>query len=632
MEGTAYVDRAGQCPRGEPNALAGRILDITLAVLHRKDESSILEAIGRSMIALFPVKKVAIYTKEPVTGDWKVRFVAGYPPDQAREIMAVSYSRDSWEETLRISRRVGALSYLALGECVVLEDFDCAFYWHLPSDAPARRSPEQWHPYDFIDTILFDKDGAELGAIEVLETSDGTIPSSEVVSEIEILASVASIALELSRTWRAQEELVAANSSRARVFGRMLGASARLVSLRSQELILAEAAEFLSSELGFSTARAAAWSPGDGRFVFLSPMGTYEREESLAKDVVDRDCDDTSMITEELYWTPAAQIASDRPDHPPFTKDEARRVRALAHGMGPCGRGGERSDLFAVPLRDRSGAVAAVLYATDRRGDDMFEKDLIELMGVFGSMVSLAFRNCLSLKDALRSNEELDTVNRLLFHDISGHNTAIGSYLDIATSRDASPELKEKALTVARKQLELSNDLIDRVRRLAFIREKGAEKMVTMDVVSILASLAEEIRASRTDRAIEVTIRSEESQCLVRGNELIHDLFKNLLSNSVKYDPKEVVEVEVAVKKASDGGGVFWDVAVADNGIGIPDEHKGRVFERFAPRASEGTGSGLGLSIVKSIAEKYGGRVWAEDRVRGDPARGAVVHVLLPAV
>lgn len=630
MDGIAEEDRAVHAQRGEANALAGRILDIALAVLHQKDEGTILEAIGRSMVALFPVKRVAIYTKERDTGDWRIRFVAGYPPEQAREIMAVSYSMDSWEETLRISRKVGALSYLALGEYIVLEDFDSAFYWHLPTEAPPRQSDEQWHPYDFIDTILFDKDGKELGAIEVLETTDGRVPSAEVVSEIEILASIASIALDLSRIWRAQEELLAANSNRARVFARMLDMAARLVSLRSQELILATAAEFLGSELGFSNARAASWSSKEDRFVFLSPEGLRLTDEVLTRDLVARDCDDMFEFTEDLYWTPAAQIAEDRQAHPPFTRDGARRVLALEGGMERAEDGRDRLDLFVVPFRDRNGAVVSALYATDRCADDMFEKDLLELMGVFASIVTLAFRNGELIRETMRGNEDLDTVNRLLFHDISGYNTAIGSYLDLATSPDAPEELRAKALSVARRQLDLSNDLINRVRKLVYIRERGSEKMLTIDLVSTLASLAEEMRASRTDKALEVSIRSEESQCLIRGNELVHDLFQNLLSNSVKHDPGEVVRVDVTMERAAEGDGRFWDIAVADRGTGITDEDKERIFERFVPRSSGG-GAGLGLSIVRSIVEKYGGRIWVEDRVKGQPSQGAVFHVLLPA-
>ena len=222
-------------------------------------------------------------------------------------------------------------------------------------------------------------------------------------------------------------------------------------------------------------------------------------------------------------------------------------------------------------------------------------------------------------------------MNRLLFHDISNYNTGIGSYLDVAARPEASPELEEKALGLAMKQLELSNDLINRIRKLIYIREKGTEKMLTIDLVSTIASLAEEMRAARMDRKLDITLKSEESQCLIRGNELIHDLFQNLLNNSIKYDRSETVKIDISISKTVEDGKESWDISVADRGVGVPDDKKEQIFDRFAPRISGGKGIGLGLSIVRTIVDKYGGIIWVEDRVEDDSSQGAVFHVLLPA-
>ena len=65
-------------------------------------------------------------------------------------------------------------------------------------------------------------------------------------------------------------------------------------------------------------------------------------------------------------------------------------------------------------------------------------------------------------------------------------------------------------------------------------------------------------------------------------------------------------------------------IEVSDNGPGIPDELKSGVFRR------EGGQTGIGLYIVKKIISRYGGRVWIEDRVPGNPGRGARVVITLP--
>ena len=628
MTGEARAGASTEASRNDDTALASRVLDIALAVLYKKDEDEILDVVGRSMMTLFPIKKLAIYTTDRAAGDWRIRFVVGYPEDQARDIKAITYSRDSWDETLQMYRRLGALTYLAPGESVKIDDYDSAFYRGFPAEPPARVSPEHWHMMDFVDTILFDKDGKELGALEVLETTDGKIPSKDVVSKIEVLASIASIALELAGLWRSQEALVAANSNRARIFAKMLSIATRMVTLRREELILVAATDFLTTELGFTKARAALWDRRSNRYVFISPEGLPDKDDILTRETVYSDCEDTCRFTEDLYWTPARQLDSRRVALMPFTTAEAQEVVSANMDHPPKD---DRFDLFVVPLRDRRNEVAGVMYATDRAGDPMFEKDLLELMSVFGSIVSLAFRNSQLIRETTRSNEDLDMMNRLLFHDISSYNTGIGSYLDVATRPEASPELREKALRSAIKQLELSNDLINRIRKLIYIREKGAERMLTVDLVSTLANLAEETRASRTDRKLEITMQSEQSQCLVRGNELIHDLFQNLIANSVKYDQHETAKIDISIRKAAQDGREFWDIAIADRGVGVPDEKKDQIFERFAPRFSGGKGLGLGLSIVRTIVDKYGGRVWVDDRVEGDSAQGSVFHVLLPA-
>jgi signal transduction histidine kinase len=67
-----------------------------------------------------------------------------------------------------------------------------------------------------------------------------------------------------------------------------------------------------------------------------------------------------------------------------------------------------------------------------------------------------------------------------------------------------------------------------------------------------------------------------------------------------------------------------------DRGRGIPDDRKKAVFERFATGMTGIKGFGLGLSIVSTIVEKLGGRIWVDDRIQGDFSKGAVFKVLLP--
>jgi signal transduction histidine kinase len=114
------------------------------------------------------------------------------------------------------------------------------------------------------------------------------------------------------------------------------------------------------------------------------------------------------------------------------------------------------------------------------------------------------------------------------------------------------------------------------------------------------------------------------------GNQFIGDLFLNIVSNAVKFDTAKRVKVDIGITEDRSAKGDYWLISIVDRGRGIPDDRKKAVFERFATGMTGIKGFGLGLSIVSTIVEKFGGRIWVEDRIQGDFSKGAVFKVLLP--
>ena len=106
-----------------------------------------------------------------------------------------------------------------------------------------------------------------------------------------------------------------------------------------------------------------------------------------------------------------------------------------------------------------------------------------------------------------------------------------------------------------------------------------------------------------------------------------------LLSNSVKYDPHEEVELDVICKKVMEDGRPFWRVCISDRGTGIPDHMKPQLFQKHVRLKPDPQvqGTGLGLSICRALTDKFGGRIWVEDRVQGKHDLGAKFCVELPA-
>jgi len=102
-------------------------------------------------------------------------------------------------------------------------------------------------------------------------------------------------------------------------------------------------------------------------------------------------------------------------------------------------------------------------------------------------------------------------------------------------------------------------------------------------------------------------------------------ILNNLVSNAIKYHNYSLTNpwVKIRISKVND----MIQVMVADNGLGINDEYKDKVFEMFF-RASNSPGSGLGLFIVKETVEKMNGKIMLSSR----EGEGACFRIDLPLV
>jgi two-component system phosphate regulon sensor histidine kinase PhoR len=131
------------------------------------------------------------------------------------------------------------------------------------------------------------------------------------------------------------------------------------------------------------------------------------------------------------------------------------------------------------------------------------------------------------------------------------------------------------------------------------------------------------LRAEREGVDVELDI-AQGLPVLRRDERAIEIAVINLVDNALKY-ASSGGRISVSVKRAGDD----LEIRVADQGPGIASEDKKRIFERFVRgRVAEGKqvrGSGIGLALVKHIAEAHGGRAWVED----GPVRGSVFVIAL---
>jgi signal transduction histidine kinase len=121
---------------------------------------------------------------------------------------------------------------------------------------------------------------------------------------------------------------------------------------------------------------------------------------------------------------------------------------------------------------------------------------------------------------------------------------------------------------------------------------------------------------------------SEPAVALRADPDALDRMIKNLLSNAVKYSPRGG-QVCVSACPAADQPGMI-ELAVEDDGVGIPADQLPRIFDKYVrvphPETTAARGLGLGLSLVKALAEAHGGRV----EVDSLPGKGSRFRLLLP--
>lgn len=145
-----------------------------------------------------------------------------------------------------------------------------------------------------------------------------------------------------------------------------------------------------------------------------------------------------------------------------------------------------------------------------------------------------------------------------------------------------------------------------------------------LDLLTLAREVTFEMLAQARARAIDLGFEGEEPAHVVAERVLLREAVANLIHNAITYTPAGGI-VTVRVQAGAAG----HRLSVCDNGPGIPAEERGRVLERFYRRPNAGgSGSGLGLSIVKEICERHG---VALELHEGPGLRGLCVHLRWPA-
>lgn len=292
------------------------------------------------------------------------------------------------------------------------------------------------------------------------------------------------------------------------------------------------------------------------------------------------------------------------------------------------------SSLLVLPLRTRREILGALVIASHSPERAMNDEKL-PVAELLAERAAVAIDNAQLYAEQVDARRKLEDLSRLKdeFLSIASHElrtpvTSIKGYTQLAKTL-----IRENDLRTSDEYLEIALDQIDRMSRLILelldvSRIETGRLEIRREPIhwsAFVRSVVQRHQTAVADRSFRLELPSISKE-VFGDRDRLEQVLTNLLENAVKYSP-EGSAISATVR--DDGDRVV--TSISDQGIGIPNDELGQVFERFhrgrQVSATNYGGLGLGLYITKQIVERHGGSIWVESR----EGVGTTFYFSLPA-
>lgn len=618
------------------------ILRISSSVVSERDLHKVSDMVLSSVSSLFGFERVTLVIYDEGAAAFKWAALFGYPEQSAREAKLRTIPTEVVLEDLRESRRIAKTVYFTPMEDLPRRSFE---YLVSPEeiDTSASSIPRTQSEFREGDTLAFalhDSTSRVVGVIYTSRPKNGKVPDKESLDMIEVFTYLAEVAIENARLAHDREQALRLSSLRMEQMSRIFDITSNVLYIRDLDELLKDVLKTLAQLLGIKRMTFGLKTEDGSMFKVRAVYGyTEERAAEVLKaqytaenidQIVNPDrhraaggiAKWSKKIGRMTYYLPAESLTMDPSEMVYYPEPELLRLPRKTKDHW------HELDYMDTYIRDSNGSVAAYIEILKPRDDRIPDQETVEVIEIFASLVGIALENSRMVQGHIESRRNAEFYTDLLSHDIKNFNQAIMGYLDLVRAGLTRPE-QMTYIEKVNEQVMNINRLAADVRTMSRLTW-GVSKLAHVDVGRTLLDSIAGVQQYYMARKINFHHSLEPGIYHAMADELIRELFVNILTNAVKYDSHNPVEIDISVERAESKTGHRLVVSIADRGRGVPDEFKHEIFERFN-RAPKKKGTGLGLHIVKTLTNRYHGKVWVEDRVPGDHTKGAVFRVELPS-
>ncbi len=232
----------------------------------------------------------------------------------------------------------------------------------------------------------------------------------------------------------------------------------------------------------------------------------------------------------------------------------------------------------------------------------------------------------------MKGSELLNICESLLIHDMTKILQNIKSSSELSSNFFDDPEkydIVKELIETIKQQATRGFKLMSNVYKLSKL-DRDQLLFHKIDVYNLLQNSIQFVELPIQEN-IQITIDCPFNEIFVEANDLLQDVFENLLINGVVHNQNQLIEILIKISKVAKDTINYVKLEFIDNGIGIEDERKTSIFKVQRSKQS-GKGMGFGLTLVKKLVDFYNGEIWIENKVKDDFSKGSNFIILLPEV